>query len=241
MKKTILLSSIAIILNSNVMANEPITFQNATSHYQKGNYKKSLAEYSYLAKKGDINAQQILTMLYSHGDFFGLGLDFSDISKQVPYNPKLALKWLKLSAKQGNGISQYELGRAYSKGLLGLQKNEKTALTWYTKAKNQGHPRALYNIGNMYRQGRAGLKINYKQAIIHYKKADEAMQNFRNQHHANALYNIGYLYLQGGYGIQRDVKKAYKYFSKAYINGQLKGYNYMMAICKQNPYMKECK
>jgi len=251
--KTTILNKIAIGLIASIMMNSisyaesstttKVTLSQAMEDIKHKKYKKSLKEFEILAEKGNVDAQVFLAFLYSHGTLEEPLND--EIKKNIPYNEKLALKWLKKSSKN-DFESMYQLGLVYSTGKLGVNKNEKEALKYYQEASKKGHSSAMYNIGNMYKDGRGGLKINYKKAIQHYKDAEKTTYEIgkylgKNTHHSKAIYNTGYLYYQGGHGIKRNLHLAYKYFKQASIYGENDGLIAMMALCKENPSLKECK
>ena len=70
----------------------------------------------------------------------------------------MAVKWYTLSAEQGNGVAQYNLGIMYSFG-LGVVPDYKTALKWYNLSSEQGNKLAQYNLGRLYYLG-IGVREN---------------------------------------------------------------------------------
>jgi TPR repeat protein len=56
-------------------------------------------------------------------------------------DPKEAIKWYKLSADQGHGIAQYELGKMYYMG-FGVLKDPKKAAEWIKKSYEKGYEAA---------------------------------------------------------------------------------------------------
>ena len=90
------------------------------------------------------------------------------------------------AAKQGDAVSQRNLGYCYEKGLF-VEKDPEKALEWYIKAGDQeneaGDPKdvvANYNAGQLYRTGE-GVDTNLEAAIKYYFRAasknDIAAQN----------------------------------------------------------------
>jgi hypothetical protein len=63
----------------------------------------------------------------------------------VAQNDRVALKWFKLAAKQGNARAQHNLGVMYNEG-MGVPQDYQTALKWYRLAAKQGNAYAQYNL-----------------------------------------------------------------------------------------------
>ena len=73
-----------------------------------------------------------------------------------------AVKWYRLSAKQGLAEAQYVLGVMYANG-EGVPENDTEAVKWYRLAADQGDAMAQSNLGVMYLQGR-GVPEDFVQA-----------------------------------------------------------------------------
>lgn len=238
--KKLIIYLLALFMMSSLSFAEPNSkVKNADFKFSSGKYKEALLDYEKIAKSGNASAQLFLSILYSHGVIYSKDID-EGAKKVIPYNEKLALKWLRKAANQNDPLSLYQLGVIYSEGKLGIKKDDKEAFKLYNEAAKQGHMSGAHNVGNMYRQGRAGLKIDYAKAIQYYQAA-EKLANRVGINHANALYNIGFLYYQGGYGIKRNPAEAYKYFSKSNQAGKTDAIISMLAICKENPFINVCK
>ena len=91
------------------------------------------------AKKGDIEAQYNLGLMYENG-------------RGVPQDYKQAVHWLTKSAEQGYARTQFHFGGMYAKG-KGAPQDDKQAVDWYPKSAEQGHAWAQYNLGLMYYEG----------------------------------------------------------------------------------------
>ena len=96
-----------------------------------------MMEWQPLAENGNAIAQYKLGTMYDYG---------------VLRNPKTALKWYTLAAKQGNTDAQNNLGGIYNKG-KGVSQNYKTAVKWYRLAAEEGCADAQFNLGSMYFSG----------------------------------------------------------------------------------------
>ena len=81
----------------------------------------------------------------------------------VPKDYKLALKWFRKSAEQGNERAQHNLGVMYNKG-EGVPKDYKLAVKWYRKSAEQGFAVAQYSLGIMYLEGK-GVPQGY--VLVH--------------------------------------------------------------------------
>src|ERR1035437_575363 len=60
---------------------------------------------------------------------------------------------VRAKAQKGDAQSQYELGRAFDQGGLGVAKDEVEAAKWYRKAAQQGQAQAQYSLGVCYDNG----------------------------------------------------------------------------------------
>lgn len=113
---------------------------------------------------------------------YQLGLLYRD-GMGVPKDPELALRWLQVaagsglaeaqtaynelnrtqlmrefevlraSAKAGDAVAQYELGKRYLTGKAPLAINHAQAMLWFTRAAEQQHADAQYNTGIFYKDG----------------------------------------------------------------------------------------
>ena len=84
--------------------------------------------YSKGAELCDETAQFSLALCYHYG-------------KGIEVNPKKAIKWYTVCAKQGNPKAQNNLGQCYLEG-FGVKKNITKAKKWFTIAAEQGDPEA---------------------------------------------------------------------------------------------------
>ena len=71
----------------------------------------------------------------------------------VAQNDRVALKWFKLAAKQGDARAQCNLGTMYSRG-QGVPQDDKAALKWFRLAAEQGVAEAQAAIDLMREAGR---------------------------------------------------------------------------------------
>lgn len=115
-----------------------------------------------------------------------------------------AIKWLEISANQGQREAQYKLSRCYDKG-QGASRNTVTAVKWLRMAAEQGHPQAQSDLGNAYYNG-IGVTKNDEEALFWYKKAAEFGD-------ADAICGLGIVYCYGQ-GVQNPME-AVRCFQKA--------------------------
>lgn len=112
--------------------------------------------YVAAAKKGNVNAQYKLGLMYIMGDV-------------IERNPSEGLLWLRRAAKHNHLDAQLKLGDMLYKGIQ-LDQDYAEAAKWYYKAAKQGDASAQYVLANMYKKG-IGLDKNRRKAEIWYRKA----------------------------------------------------------------------
>jgi TPR repeat protein len=147
----------------------------AWSAYDRGDYGAAAPSLRGLAEAGDGEAQAAMGWMYEKG--LGVKADgeaawgwrrraaqSGEARAQYAYatngfslqmiSRAESLKWLRKSAGQGYARAQFELGKAYARG-LGLKRDDVQAVALFTKAAGQGYPRAQVALGRMYESGRA--------------------------------------------------------------------------------------
>ena len=100
-------------------------FDDGVNAYEKGDYKTALTIFEDLAKKGDIDAQYNLGLMYDNG--YGVKQDY-----------KKAFEWYEKAANQGYAKAQFNLGLMYVKG-EGVRQDYKRAKEWFGKACDGGY------------------------------------------------------------------------------------------------------
>ena len=134
-------------------------FINAVDALERDDYETAYKLFLPLAEQGNVDGQRNLGMLH----YLGLG---------VPKDSKEAEKWWKLSAEQGDDLSQYQLG------LMHFKEAEK----WMKLSAEQKNADAQCLLGDMYLEG-MGVTEDYAEAIKWWKLAAE-------QGHERAKYNL---------------------------------------------------
>ena len=121
-----------------------------------------------------------------------------------------AVKWLKLSADQGNADAQNLYGLFLKDG-EGVAMNQRLAIQYIEQAAKQGHAEAQYNLGCALQNG-TGCVANTQQAIYWFTQAVQ-------QGNADAEYNLGVFYMNG-IGVAQDMSRAISLFRSASKKGK---------------------
>jgi TPR repeat protein len=74
------------------------------------------------------------------------------------------------SALKGDAEAQFELGKNYETGRIGLPKDFAQAEHWYRESANQGDPYAEASLGLLYQFGK-GVRADSVQALMWYEVA----------------------------------------------------------------------
>src|SRR6266550_3756399 len=110
---------------------------------------------------------------------------------------------IRAGANKGDAKAQYELGRAFFSGTLGVAKDEAEAVKWFRKAAEQNVADAQFSLGVCYANGQ-GVTKDDAEAVKWFRKAAE-------QNLADAQYNLGVCY-DSGEGVAKDEVEAYKWW-----------------------------
>ncbi|AFX93175.1 putative Sel1-like repeat-containing protein [Megavirus courdo11] len=150
---------------------------------------------------------------------------------------------VKLAAKNGDSMAQYNVGRMYYKG-LSTKKNIQKAIKWITKSANQNNKYGLINLSRYYEDGdgvlpdiNKAIKLleqaacqNLSKAQFYlgriymytdppnYKLAFKYYQEAANQNHTNAQYWLAIFYKTGKY-VSKDNQKAIYWLTLAANQG----------------------
>ena len=114
-------------------------FDDGLNAAEKGDYKTALSIFEDLAKKGDIEAQYNLGVMYYNG--YGVRQDY-----------KKAIEWYEKAATQGIADAQYNLGVMYVKG-EGVRQDKKIAKEYFGKACDGGYQKGCDNYKLLNEQG----------------------------------------------------------------------------------------
>ena len=192
-------------------------FNQAVQFYQKGAYIQVFNDFYILAKEGDKLAQHNVGMMYSLG-------------KGVKKDSAKAISWYEKAAKQGLGISAYNLGEIYQK----RGKKDPHAYTkakyWYEKAIEEKVKEAYNNLATLYING-YGVTKDIPTAL---KLLEEAA----TLDNAKAQVNVAVLYAWGE-GITHNKMKAYENLKKALGAGESEASGYLDKLCQESAWV--CK
>ncbi|NQZ32523.1 MAG: sel1 repeat family protein [Oceanospirillaceae bacterium] len=164
----------------------------AVDEYYKGNFKKSVEMLTPFVKKEDAQAQNLMGVIL----YFGNSKVKKDYDK--------SFQFFMASAKQGNGIAQWNLGERFFFA-DGKYQDYNAALKWLKLAADQNISGAKYMIGNMYYLGK-GVTKDYKEAL--------KWLEVNGGSYYRSAYILGKMYVEGE-GVKKDGVKAFNYFRKA--------------------------
>src|SRR5713101_3261142 len=131
---------------------------------------------------------------------------------------------IRAGADKGDPKAQYELGRAFFSGTLGVAKDEAEAVKWFRKAAEQNVADAQFSLGVCYANGR-GVAEDDAEAVKWFRKAAE-------QNYARAQYNLGVRYAKGQ-GVAKDEAEAVKWYRKA-AEQNVADAQYNLGVCYAN-------
>lgn len=137
----------------------------------------------------------------------------------VKKNHATAIKWMLISARMGDVLSQEWLGKSYEFG-TGVKIDYKEAIKWYRLAAAQGSTLAQNNLGFLYWSGR-GVTKNYRKAVKWYRQAAMHDNLFDENKESNvdyAQYNLGCCYAKGQ-GVKQDWTQAANWYQKSADKG----------------------
>ena len=117
---------------------------------------------------------------------------------------------IRAGADKGDAKAQYELGRAFFSGTLGVAKDEAEAVKWFRKAAEQNVADAQFSLGVCYANGR-GVTKDDAEAVKWFRKAAE-------QNDAGAQAALGVRYAKGQ-GVAKNKAEAVKWYRKAAEQG----------------------
>ncbi|GMR05722.1 MAG: hypothetical protein BMS9Abin25_0297 [Gammaproteobacteria bacterium] len=120
-----------------------------------------------------------------------------------------AFKIWQVLAKQGDELSQFNLGVLYSRG-EGAEKSGSRAIEWYIRSAEQGYAPAQFNLGAAYLDGSSAV-VDKQKAAAWWKIAAE--QGF-----VQAQFNIAGLYCRG-IGVSLDTEQCKFWYRRAASNG----------------------
>lgn len=180
------------------------------------NLERAAKIYSYLAKKGNADAQRELGCMFLNGE---------GVSK----NYKVAHSLLKKACLSNDTKAMCAMAYVYQYG-LGTKTNKSLAFKLYLRAARMGNAIGCYGAGNMLYKGQ-GVKQNYQ-------KAEEILLKGSEKGNAKCDFLLANYYAYG-FGGTPDYSKAKEFLNKAVQNGHgwtvdMTLFNKLDSIIKQN-------
>lgn len=184
--------------------------------------------YSYIAEKGDVEAQLLLAKLF----YLGTSSIDRDFKKSFSYFKKIAkLYWKKngdpYDEKYGPGAAETAryLGLMYFRG-EGVPQNFRIAKIWFQRGINIGDAACQNNMGMIYLKGYGDTNIDIQKAAELFKAASD-------QGLSAAKVNLAKIYLA-----QKDYTKAYILFELAWDKNPVEA-AYYLATMSYHEFSKE--
>lgn len=170
-----------------------MTYEEAYSAYQAGEYRRAFQAARRMAERGDIRAQTWLAWLYQEGygtdvndtEAFNWYLRAADAghleamvgvmyyyrSGRGPYGPDLSshARWAEQIAERGDVRGQIRIGAAYLRG-EGVAKDFERGLAWLQQAADAGSFEAMSQLALAYKDGTFG-DPDYERALSWYQTA----------------------------------------------------------------------
>jgi TPR repeat protein len=120
----------------------------------------------------------------------------------VEKDEKEAIRFYKLSAKQGNALAQYRLGCMYMDG-RGMGKDKQKAIRLFKLSAEQGNGLAQFQLGSLYVMGQ-GVAKDEEEGVCLLKLAVD-------QGNASTQNSLGYMYMSGE-GVGKDEEEAVRLY-----------------------------
>ena len=152
------------------------------------NDAESVDRVRHLAKEGDLDAMNVLGVLYLQGD-------------GVEKDAKKAFEWFSRAAKAEDITGMENVAYCYRHG-EGVQQNTNRALEWYNNAIDAGSTWAMCQLAEMYHYGDK-IEEDQNKAFLLYRRAAYADD-------VDAMVPLSSMYYNGE-GTVQDLKKAYKW------------------------------
>ena len=163
--KNFLLAKLVLLVFISVGAVPSLAWANflaGEDAYLREDYDRALEEWRPLAKRGNVEAQNMLGYMYRYG-------------QGVPQDFELARQWYRLAADQGHARAQNNLGAMYRQG-LGIPQDFKKAFRWFLRAAEQGNGGAQNHLGLMYFEGEGVAKDEIEAFKWAYLSAQQGVE-----------------------------------------------------------------
>jgi TPR repeat protein len=187
-------------------------FDEGVELYHTGDYSKALEKFLVQGQDGHSLSQYNIGLIYANG--LGIIADENEASK-----------WYEQSARQGNGLAQFNLAQLYDKKEDPSNEYAKKAKYWYEQAIHSGINEAYNNLAILYVKGK-GVEQSEAKALVLLEKA-------RGLGDSTAQVNLAMLYAWGA-STKHDNAKAYSLLKHAESKGQSNAKIYINQLCSQN-------
>ena len=131
---------LACLLTLTALAPAAADYAGGLKAYQNGNYKWAFHQWLAVAKKGDVDAQHNIAVMYQKG-------------QGVPQDYPQAVRWYTRAAERGHATAQHNLAVMHQNG-EGVLKDDGPAAKWYARAAKQGDLDAQLMTAYFYQTGR---------------------------------------------------------------------------------------
>jgi TPR repeat protein len=121
------------------------------------------------------------------------------------------MRWPCSTDEKDGAQTQFQIGRMYDTGKMGLPQNDKQAVAWYRKAAERGVAAAQTKLAYMYDAGR-GVERDRTEVGKLFRRAAELGDSVAQD-------NVGAMYENGSYGVVQNLVTAYVMYSHAAAAG----------------------
>lgn len=133
--------------------------------------------------------------------------------KGIERDPKLALTWFEIAARNGHLMARNMLGRCHEHG-WGCRADAAEAAVHYELAAEAGLDWSLYNLANLLATGRGVVQDQHRALHAYHRAA--------RMGHAKSLNLLG-RYLEDGLFCQQDLPAAYDCYRRSAEGGDFRG------------------
>lgn len=169
-------------------------YRTGLSYYRDGEFHNSLLFFNITADCQHADTQYVFGIMYSNN------------TKGVQQDWKVALDWFLKAAENGSVKARYRIALCYRDG-LGIAQDYRQALVWFTRAADNGHVESQYLTGMLYSVGyQSIIEQNHSMAYLWFKIAAE-------NDHVLAQCMMGMSYYQG-LGVNQDYAKAMIWYTR---------------------------
>ena len=162
--------------------------------------------------------------LTENGQRIGFEIEFIPSDEKysfgaTPFQRQIRIREMEQSAKQGDAVAQYKLGKVFLDG-DGVQKNPAIGVKWLEQSARNKNTEAALALGTIFKNGKIVPKD--------FLKAREFYELAASSGSVSALNHLGVFY-RHGYGVPVDNEKAVSYYQQA-ANQNLADAQYNLAV-----------